>query len=99
MMVERYPNLKEEVGDSIPGCVISFLLDRKLAKWSTASCGMSTFYLKFKKTTTTSLRDNPKIITCGPSMEPSHVVNVFYNHSITLIMVNMVGHTINMDQP
>jgi hypothetical protein len=23
MIVERYPNLKEEVGDSIPGCKIS----------------------------------------------------------------------------
>ena len=31
MMVERYPNLKEEVGRSIPGCVISSLLDRNLA--------------------------------------------------------------------
>ena len=38
MMVERYPNLKEEVGGSIPGSEISSLLDRKLAKWSTASC-------------------------------------------------------------
>jgi len=33
MMVERYPNLKEEVGRSIPGCEISSLLDEKLAKW------------------------------------------------------------------
>ena len=29
MMVERYPNLKEEVGSSIFGCEISFLLDQK----------------------------------------------------------------------
>ena len=29
MMVERYPNLKEEVGGSILGCEISSLLDRK----------------------------------------------------------------------
>ena len=28
MMVERYPNLKEEVGDSIPACEIFSLLDR-----------------------------------------------------------------------
>ena len=28
MMVKRYPNLKEEVGGSIPGCEISSLLDR-----------------------------------------------------------------------
>jgi hypothetical protein len=29
MMVERYPNLKEEVGSLIPGCEISSLLDKK----------------------------------------------------------------------
>jgi hypothetical protein len=29
MMVERYPNLKEEVGGSIPDCEISSLLDKK----------------------------------------------------------------------
>jgi hypothetical protein len=34
-MVERYPNLKEEIGGSIPGCEISSLLDGKLARWST----------------------------------------------------------------
>ena len=28
MMVEIYPNLKEAVGGSIPGCEISYLLDR-----------------------------------------------------------------------
>ena len=32
-MVEGYPNLKEEVGNSNPGCEISSLLDGKLAKW------------------------------------------------------------------
>ena len=31
MMVERYPNLKEKVGGSIPGCEISSLLDKNLA--------------------------------------------------------------------
>ena len=41
MMVERYPNLKKEVGDSIPGCEISSLPDRKLARWSTASCALA----------------------------------------------------------
>jgi hypothetical protein len=40
MMVDRYSNLKEEVGDSIPACEISSLRDRKLAKWSTASCAL-----------------------------------------------------------
>jgi hypothetical protein len=29
MMVERYPNLKEEVGGSILGCEISSLLGKK----------------------------------------------------------------------
>jgi hypothetical protein len=37
MMVRRYPNVKEEVGDSITGNEISSLPDGKLAKWSTAS--------------------------------------------------------------
>jgi hypothetical protein len=41
MMVERYPNLKEEVGGSIPGCEISSLSDGKLARWSTASCALA----------------------------------------------------------
>jgi hypothetical protein len=29
MMVDRYPNLKEEVGDLIPGYEVSSLLDKK----------------------------------------------------------------------
>ena len=33
VMVEGYPNLKEEVGGSNPGCEISSLLDGKLARW------------------------------------------------------------------
>ena len=41
MMAERYPNLKEEVGGSIPGCEISSLIDGKLARWSTASCALA----------------------------------------------------------
>jgi hypothetical protein len=32
MMMERYPYLKEEVGDSNPGCEISSLPDKKLAR-------------------------------------------------------------------
>ena len=38
VMVEGYPNLKEEVGGSNPGYEISSLLDGKLARWSIASC-------------------------------------------------------------
>ena len=41
MMVESYPNLKEEVDGSIPSCEISFLLDGKLARWSIASCALA----------------------------------------------------------
>ena len=40
-MVERYPNLKEEVGGSIPEYEISSPLDRKLATWSTVSCALA----------------------------------------------------------
>jgi hypothetical protein len=32
MMVERYPNLKEELGGLIPDCEISSLLDGKLVR-------------------------------------------------------------------
>ena len=57
IMMERYPNLKEEVGGSIPGYEISSLLDRKTCQ--VVNCllcfgigiGMSAFCLKknFKK--------------------------------------------------
>jgi hypothetical protein len=40
MMVDRYPNLKEEVGGLIPDCVIPFLLDRKLVRWSIVLCAL-----------------------------------------------------------
>jgi hypothetical protein len=64
MMVERYPNLKEEVGDSIPACEISSLLDKKLVRWSTAFCALAlvsrTFVSKRKK----KIRhDSSKLIT------------------------------------
>ena len=41
VMVEGYPNLKEEVGGSNPGCEISSLLDEKLARWWIASCALA----------------------------------------------------------
>jgi hypothetical protein len=41
MVVERYPNIKEEVGASNPGYEISSLLDGKLTRWSTASCALA----------------------------------------------------------
>jgi len=39
--VERYPNLKEEVGGSIPDYEISSLLDKILVMWSIASCALT----------------------------------------------------------
>ena len=44
VMVEGYPNVKEEVGGSYPSCEISSLLDGKLAKWWTASCALALAY-------------------------------------------------------
>jgi hypothetical protein len=41
MMVERYPNLKEEVGGSDPGFEISSLADGKLARWSSTSYALA----------------------------------------------------------
>ena len=47
MMVERYSNIKEEVGGSIVGCEISSLLDEKLAMRSTSSCALALAYQPF----------------------------------------------------
>jgi hypothetical protein len=41
MMMERYPNIKEEVGGSISRCEISSLLDGKLVRWPTASYALA----------------------------------------------------------
>jgi hypothetical protein len=53
MMVERYPNLKEEVGGSIPRCEISSLLDGKTCQVINCllcfGASMSGFCLKKKK--------------------------------------------------
>ena len=49
MLVERYPNLKEEVGGSIPGCEISSLLDKKLVRWSIVSCALAAVRLPKNK--------------------------------------------------
>ena len=38
---ERDPNLKDEVGCSAPGCENPSLLDKKLARWSIASCALA----------------------------------------------------------
>jgi hypothetical protein len=49
MMVERYPNLKEEVGGLNSGCEISSLPDGKLVRWCNCllcfGAGLSAFYL------------------------------------------------------
>ena len=53
MMLEGYPNLKEEVGGLIPNREISSLFDGELARWSTISCALALacppFVLKKKK--------------------------------------------------
>ena len=41
MMVERYPNLKEEVGGSNPGYEISSLHGKKPTRWSIVSCALA----------------------------------------------------------
>ena len=41
MMLEGYPNLKEEVDGLIPDYEISSLLDAKLARWSSASYALA----------------------------------------------------------
>jgi hypothetical protein len=47
MMVERYPNLKEEVGGSDSGWEISSLPNGHLARWSIASCALALAYRPF----------------------------------------------------
>ena len=53
MTVERHQNLKEEVGDSIPGCEISSLLDRIACQavnyLKCFDVGLSAFRLKKKE--------------------------------------------------
>ena len=44
MMMERYPNLKEEVGSLNPSCEVSSLLDGKLVRLSIASCALVLVY-------------------------------------------------------
>ena len=52
MMLERYPNLKEKVGDSISDCGISSLLDMKTCKVVNShmcfGASLSAFYLSKK---------------------------------------------------
>jgi hypothetical protein len=52
MMVDKYPNFKKEVGNLIPGCETSSLLDEKLVRWVNCllyfGVCMSTFCLKIK---------------------------------------------------
>ena len=57
-MVERCPNLKEEVGGSISGCELSSLPDGKLVRWSTASCALVLAYQTFVSTKKKALADS-----------------------------------------
>ena len=45
--MERYPNLKEDDGVSIPDYEISSLLDIRLARWLIASCTLTLAYRSF----------------------------------------------------
>ena len=51
-MMERYPNLKEEVGGSIPGCEISSLFDKRTCHVINYllcfGANLSSFYLKIR---------------------------------------------------
>jgi hypothetical protein len=53
MTVERYPNLKKEVGGSIPDCEIFSLLDKKtchvVKRLMCFGVGLSAIYLKKRK--------------------------------------------------
>jgi hypothetical protein len=56
MVEERYPELKEEVGNSIPGCEISSLLDKITSRvviclLSTIACRPSVSKKEMKKET------------------------------------------------
>jgi hypothetical protein len=69
MILERYPNLKEEVGDLNPGCEIFSLPDGKLVKWSNASCALALACLplvsKKKEKRKKSKRRRCKHVTVG----------------------------------
>ena len=66
MMVERYPNLKEEVGNSIPGYEIHSLLDSKTCQ--VVNCllcfdvGLSTFCLKKRRKVVEVVGHGPYLI-------------------------------------
>ena len=79
MMVERYPNLKEEFGGSNPGCEISFLLDRKTChEINCLLCfgvGMSAFFVT--KQASLSLGNKTHILVI-------HVVATYPRHLLSL---------------
>ena len=68
MVVERYPILKEEVGSLIPGYEISSLLDKKLAKWSTASRALALACLNNKKNITMVFKPTNYFLWSGRSV-------------------------------
>ena len=91
MMVERYPNLKDEVGGSIPGCEISSLLDKKTCQ--VVNCllcfgvGMSTIYLtnKIKHTHTQKkmtlsrwTRGSLKLLLVSTKLKNSNIHATYY---------------------
>ena len=77
MMVERYPNLKEEVDSSIPGCEISSLLVKKLVRRSTASYASALAYRDYVLKEKEKDVINPYYIDKSNVKEPTHIVSLF----------------------
>ena len=104
MMMERYPNLKDEVGGSIPSCKISSLPDRKKSyRWSTASCALA---LACRPSVSKKRKERPmthlssKISTRFElaSLTSLHIVNALSNLKNGLTYVLFVFFNINLHE-
>ena len=82
MMVERHPNIKEEIGDLIPGCENSSLNDIKLAKWSIAlmcfGVGMSALCLTKRKKENKENKNSNLILSHGLSNYVNYTIHAKY---------------------
>ena len=101
--MERYPNLKEEVGGSNLACEISSLPDGKLAKRSTASCALALAYQpsvsKKKKNSTVAITKlfNP-VWACSELHESEIKYNMsaaFWSHQVNGFHVISVSRNPN----
>jgi hypothetical protein len=71
MMVERYPNLKEEAGGLTPGCEISSLLDRKTCQVAEAN-----FFLRICTHTIPISNDLCPPIACKCTPMSTHAIQI-----------------------